>query len=612
MGGLWTNSNGYVYSTSNSRLTAISPPATATWSGSVSVSWRDGGNWSTTPSASNSSLFFAAAGTSGTSLFDDLMTPDVYCLANVTFAPAAPAYTIHQGPAGPNGFTLGGALVNSSTNLQSIGEFINLPYGVPNARTFSTTAGGGDIFLGGRLSGPGGVDKEGPGRLTLANSNSYSGPTTINGGTLQIGVGGKSGTLGAGNVVNASVLAFNRSDSYTVNNNISGAGSIYQIGSGTVTLAGANGGLGPIVLSGGALTIAGSTATGATGQIALGASSGNANVLNILPGGTLSDNAGYPSLVAGAASGGSGTINMTGGTLSTASELWLSTVNGAVGTMNMSGGVANIGSWLAVGRGGDGGKLNLSGGSINVAANNLTIASFAGNRGTLSISGGTLHAVNAIYDGEGGTGAMTVSGGVVSATSLFVGKASGGAGTYTQSRGLVTISGTAYDPTNGVGTVVGSLAGSAGTMNISGGTLNGPGPLMVWAGSGSITISQTGSTRTLVNPGWITLGQVSGAFGTLTQTGGSVSTQNDNLYVGWAREPRATSTCTAAQWPSATFAPTSARGISTRTAGMSLRCRPSGSAWASAAPPWPAIRWPAARSAPAAAASTWPKTVGAR
>ena len=72
---------------------------------------------------------------------------------------------------------------------------------------------------------------------------------------------------------------------------------------------------------------------------------------------------------------------------------------------------------------------------MNVATNNLTIASFAGNSGTLNVSGGTVNAVNAIYDGQGGTGSMTVSGsGVVTAADLQVGVNSGASGAYRADR----------------------------------------------------------------------------------------------------------------------------------------------------------------------------------
>jgi len=72
------------------------------------------------------------------------------------------------------------------------------------------------------MAGSGGITgsstaltKNGPGKLTLATSNSYAGATTINAGTLQIGNGGTSGVLGSGYLTNNATLAFDRSDIYT-------------------------------------------------------------------------------------------------------------------------------------------------------------------------------------------------------------------------------------------------------------------------------------------------------------------------------------------------------------------------------------------------------------
>ena len=54
------------------------------------------------------------------------------------------------------------------------------------------------------------------GTLRLAGNNSYSGLTTITKGTVQVGTGGTTGTLGTGNVVNDGALVFNRSNDLTV------------------------------------------------------------------------------------------------------------------------------------------------------------------------------------------------------------------------------------------------------------------------------------------------------------------------------------------------------------------------------------------------------------
>jgi autotransporter-associated beta strand protein len=116
------------------------------------------------------------------------------------------------------------------------------------------------VTLAGPLSGPGGLVKVDSGTLTLTGSNSYTGGTTISGGTLQIDAGGATGSIPDGSIVNNGTLAFNRSDNYSVASPISGSGNVTQIGPGTLTFAAANNYSGTTLVSGGTLALANSGA----------------------------------------------------------------------------------------------------------------------------------------------------------------------------------------------------------------------------------------------------------------------------------------------------------------------------------------------------------------
>ena len=116
------------------------------------------------------------------------------------------------------------------------------------------------VTLAGPLSGPGGLVKVDSGTLTLTGSNSYTGGTTISGGTLQVDAGGASGSIPGGAVLDNGALAFNRSDNYSVSSPISGSGSVTQIGPGTLTFAAANNYSGTTLVSGGTLALANSAA----------------------------------------------------------------------------------------------------------------------------------------------------------------------------------------------------------------------------------------------------------------------------------------------------------------------------------------------------------------
>ena len=197
------------------------------------------------------------------------------------------------GPSNPGNFVKGGdggsgivIIRYSGPSVGAIGGTVTRGSGTAAGSTLHTfTTPGTSAFnlgtvdfnqrLGATLTGTisgasGSVTYNGPGRLALAADNSYAGTTTISAGTLIAGDGGTTGSLGAGAVTNNAALGFNRSDSVTVANAISGTGSLTQEGVGTMVLTGSNTYSGATAITAGTLQVGdGGTAgtLGGTGTV---------------------------------------------------------------------------------------------------------------------------------------------------------------------------------------------------------------------------------------------------------------------------------------------------------------------------------------------------------
>ena len=81
----------------------------------------------------------------------------------------------------------------------------------------------------------------GPGTQILLGTNTYSGVTTISGGTLQLGNGAAAGSIdNSSGVVNNGALVFNRSDNVVFAAPISGSGALVQAGGGNLAFSRVN------------------------------------------------------------------------------------------------------------------------------------------------------------------------------------------------------------------------------------------------------------------------------------------------------------------------------------------------------------------------------------
>lgn len=149
-------------------------------------------------------------------------------------------------------------------------------YTTPGAGAFDMSAVNLDARLGttasGLFSGTGALDFDGPGRLTLTADNTYAGTTTITAGTLQVGDGGSTGSLGAGDVINNSELVVNRAGTLLIAGTVSGTGTLVKDGAGTLVLSGTNTYTGSTTVTAGTFEVAGNS-TGVTGGLTVGTGS---------------------------------------------------------------------------------------------------------------------------------------------------------------------------------------------------------------------------------------------------------------------------------------------------------------------------------------------------
>ena len=103
------------------------------------------------------------------------------------------------------------------------------------------------VFTSGYITGTANLVKNGTGSVTFTTANDYTGGTTINGGTLQLGDGVSAIGSVVGAIANNAALVVSNASSQTLNNNLSGSGEIIASGAADLTLSGNIGGTQQVV-----------------------------------------------------------------------------------------------------------------------------------------------------------------------------------------------------------------------------------------------------------------------------------------------------------------------------------------------------------------------------
>ena len=124
---------------------------------------------------------------------------------------------------------------------------------VVNKSTLEFAPGSDQVFTG-IISNVGSLVKSGDAMLTLLAENTYTGGTTIDGGTLRLGDGTTDGSI-AGDIVNGGTLEFATASDRTFSGLISGTGDLVKSGAAVLTLPNANTYTGETAVQGGTLEL---------------------------------------------------------------------------------------------------------------------------------------------------------------------------------------------------------------------------------------------------------------------------------------------------------------------------------------------------------------------
>jgi outer membrane autotransporter protein len=344
---------------------------------------------------------------------------------------------------------------------------------------------GNTVTFPGLISGIGGVSQIGPGTTILTTDNTYTGGTTIEAGTLQLGNGGTTGSI-VGDVTDNATLEINRSNQVTLPGTISGTGELIQVGPGTTILTGDNTYTGGTTISAGTL------------QLGNGGTSGSI-VGNVTDNGTLAvDNSNVVTLPG--VIFGPGQLNQIGPGTTT-----------LTGDNTYTGGTTISAGTLQLGNGGDTGSI------VGNVTDNGTLAF---DRGDVVTFPGTISGTGSLSQIGTGTTILTADNTYTGGTTISAGTLQLGNGGNTGSIvGNVTDNGTLAFARGDVVTFPGVISGTGAVTQI------GPGATI-------LTANNTYTGGTTVSLGTLAIGDPTHP-GAALSGGGPIQVSPDSFFGGY-------------------------------------------------------------------------------
>ena len=348
-------------------------------------------------------------------------------------------YILNGGTLLTNGFslTMGALNGNAGANLNlGIGTLTIDLSGAPNTYAGNITASA--------------IVITGSGTQILSGSNNYGNTTIDTNATLQIGTGQTTGNLGTGNVLDNGHLVFDLESTLTVNNNISGTGTLEQQGlsTGTLILTGTN-------------SYSGTTTTDVSTilQIGNGGTSGTLGTGNVIDNGGLAFNRSDTIVVDNTISGGGIVLQSGTGTVILTSTGGPNTYSG--GTTINAGGTLQMGNADTTGTIGTGAVTD--NGTLAFDRSDATSVAVSN-----SISGsGGIHQLGTATIALTGTNSYSGTTLIDAGTSLDVGN---GGASGTLGTGTVTDNGTLiFDRSDGL-TVSAAIQGLGAVHQVGAGT----------------------------------------------------------------------------------------------------------------------------------------------